>query len=70
MLAHTNIKRSRKYVFEIKNLYLRTYLGQIVINTSTIRSNALHNSMVIKIIVTCSMSTGGSLIRYSNGHTK
>ena len=51
MQAHTNIKQSRKHVFKIKNLYLRTYLGQIVTISNTIRNHALYNLILIKITV-------------------
>jgi len=30
----------------------------------------VHDLSLIKMMVTCFVSTGGFLIRYSNGHTK
>jgi hypothetical protein len=53
-----------------KNLYLRSDLRQIPIHTSRTRYNALHNLILIEIIVALFVGTGSFLIRYFNGHMK
>ena len=54
----------------MKNICLGTDFRWIIIHTNKIRNNALHDLTLIKLNVARFVSTGGFLIRYSNGHAK
>lgn len=54
---------------QIKNVYIRNDFTQPRMHTSSIRNNEFHDLTIIKIIIPRFVDTGGSLIRYPNGHT-
>jgi len=56
-------------VSKIKHLYVRTDFRSLLIHTSSIHKNALHDLTLIKPNVARFEGTGGFLTRYSNGYT-
>ena len=57
-------------VSKIIHLYLGTDITLVLIHTSNIYKNTLHDLTLIKILVACSVGAGAVLIRYFNGYTK
>jgi hypothetical protein len=51
-------------------IYISELIRQLLIHTSSIRNNTLHELTLIKLTVAHFVATRSVLIRYSNEHTK